>query len=48
MRAACRPVSFYVTGTQGPLAPGEQERAVRWGGRLAALADGNADQAATT
>jgi hypothetical protein len=35
---AAGPASFYVRGTEGPLAPGEQERAERWGERLAACA----------
>lgn len=30
-----RPESFYVLGTDGPLARGEQERAERWGERVA-------------
>jgi flavodoxin-like protein len=32
-----RPQSFYVTGTQGPLEDGEQERAQRWGEHLGTL-----------
>jgi hypothetical protein len=32
-----RPASFYILGTDGPLARGEQERAERWGERLADL-----------
>src|SRR5262245_39678719 len=35
---ATRPTSFYVTGTEGPLAEGELERAERWGEQLAAMA----------
>jgi hypothetical protein len=35
---AAVPASFYVTGTEGPLVPGEQERAERWGERLATRA----------
>jgi hypothetical protein len=30
------PQSFYVTGTSGPLAPGELDRARRWGEQLGA------------
>jgi hypothetical protein len=31
------PESFRVTGTSGPLVPGEEDRARRWGQSLAAL-----------
>jgi hypothetical protein len=34
LRAAADPASFWVTGKQGPLARGEQERAERWGEQL--------------
>jgi flavodoxin len=33
---------FYVTGTSGPLAPGELERAREWGSQLAATRSANA------
>ncbi|MEU1722991.1 flavodoxin family protein [Actinomadura sp. ATCC 39365] len=36
VRLAVPPCSFYVTGTQGPLVPGELERARQWGESLAA------------
>jgi hypothetical protein len=35
LAAAGDPTSFWVTGKHGPLARGEQERAERWGERLA-------------
>jgi hypothetical protein len=33
-KSVTRPASFLVTGTPGPLAPGETERATAWGDRL--------------
>ncbi|MEU1390083.1 MULTISPECIES: flavodoxin domain-containing protein [unclassified Nonomuraea] len=36
VRLAVPPCGFYVTGTQGPLVPGELERARQWGESLAA------------
>ncbi|MEV4805279.1 flavodoxin domain-containing protein [Nonomuraea sp. NPDC049421] len=36
VRVVVPPQSFYVTGTQGPLAAGELERARQWGESLAA------------
>jgi flavodoxin-like protein len=35
LRSAGRPVSFYVTGTKGPLEEGERRRAHEWGEALA-------------
>jgi len=35
---AARPATFYVEGSQGPLAGGELDRAERWGEQIAALA----------
>ncbi|MFI9592747.1 hypothetical protein [Nonomuraea sp. NPDC052265] len=35
MKLVGPPRSFHVAGTQGPLAPGEPERARQWGESLA-------------
>lgn len=41
-----KPVAFLVDGTRGPLVPGEEERAERWGRMLAAACLAELDHAA--
>jgi Flavodoxin len=47
LRGAAHPVSFYVTGKEGPLDSGERERAAQWGAKLAALVAASADHTPT-